>query len=105
MFGLLSRDSIIPVSFEKDTMARTVKDTAIILGTAIVKIPFEKTPDHTKSSTSTDLSGLRLGIPRNEISDVSYPAKDSFERAVEAVRKNGAESLMSSFRTSVNITA
>lgn len=83
--GLVSRDSVVPISQEQDTvgpMARSVADAAAMLGliagrddhdTKTSLIPFADIPDYTAMCKQTDLSGLRLGVPRNSVIKVESP--------------------------------
>ena len=54
-------------------------------------IPFDPIPDFTKFCRGTDLSGIRIGVPRNTWEDDSpVPIKDSFESALKTLSSAGA---------------
>ena len=99
--GLVSRDGVIPMSERQDSIgpvARTVKDAAHLL-TVIsgknqldkrtLQIPFD-IPDYAAVCISTDLSKIRIGIPRNAILEVPASVLVQFEKAVELMSKAGA---------------
>ncbi|MCJ1479149.1 hypothetical protein MMC13_007833 [Lambiella insularis] len=104
--GLVARDGVIPISDIQDTvgpMARTVKDAAEILTVIAGKsaydertqqIPFDTIPNYAASCQSTDLTGLRIGVPDsaftqkgNEIPNVVLA---EFEIAIKALLDLGA---------------
>jgi amidase len=76
--GLISRYGIIPITADQDTsgpMARTVTDTAILLGALVSASPDPNDPatsrctppagrDYTKFLNPDGLRGVRIGIPR-----------------------------------------
>ncbi|KAL2291360.1 hypothetical protein FJTKL_13964 [Diaporthe vaccinii] len=102
--GLVSRASVIPVSQEQDTvgpMARTVTDAATMLGVIAGKdggdtktnlIPFEFIPDYRGACEHTDISSLRVGIPRNSVDKAaSDEILESFWGVVDLLRTRVAE--------------
>lgn len=82
-------------------MARSVADAAVMLSIIAGKddsdtktslIPFTEIPDYKAICEQTDLSSLRLGIPRNSVAKVESPAiLGSFEGLVEKLRPLVAE--------------
>lgn len=53
--------------------------------------PFDKVPNYTSYCGSTDLSGLRIGVPRNAINPDTQPVQmATFEAALETMREAGA---------------
>ncbi|KAH8682680.1 glutamyl-tRNA amidotransferase subunit A [Xylariales sp. PMI_506] len=100
--GLVSRDSVIPVSAAKDTVgpfARTVTDAAITLGViagrdsndpATEKSPSE-IPDYSLSCVTTDLKGMRLGVPRNALTKLMASILERFEEVLNGLRTLGAD--------------
>lgn len=98
----MARDGVIPISDPQDSvgpMARTVKDAAHMLTVMSGKspldkrtddIPFETIPDYAAACQSTDLSGLRIGIPRTSFINVNPPVLAAFERAIRALGEAGA---------------
>ena len=100
--GLVARDGTIPISDRQDTVgpiARTVKDAASLLTVIAGKsdrdrktwdIPFERIPDYAACCETTDLTGFRLGVPRNAFPDVSEEIVEEFEKAVAILTKAGA---------------
>lgn len=77
-------------------MARTVHDAAVMLGVIAgrdendektASIPFSQIPDYGDACSRSDLSDLRIGIPRNSIAKVDDAAVvKSFCELVEKVR-------------------
>lgn len=72
---LVPRDAVVPISDRQDSvgpMARTVRDAAYVL-TAIASNfntsthPTTKMIDYVKFTQTTDLKGLRVGVPREDI--------------------------------------
>ncbi|KAF3915143.1 hypothetical protein ABW20_dc0102988 [Dactylellina cionopaga] len=104
--GLTSRHLVIPISEHQDTigpMARTVKDAAYLLSAIAGKdsqdnytsaIPFYVTPDYWKGLELTGLKGVKIGVPRNEISGEVGPHLSTivkaFNNSVEIIRGLGA---------------
>lgn len=102
--GLVSRASVIPISQEQDTVgpiARTVTDAAMMLSVIAGRdeddsktnlIPFETSPDYRGACKQTDISGFRVGIPRNSVNQVeSDEILKSFWGAVDLLRTRVAE--------------
>ena len=100
--ALVARDGVIPISDPQDSvgpMARTVKDAAHMLTVMSGKstwdkrtddIPFKTIPDYAAVCRSTDLAGLRIGIPRNSYIDVDPPVLAALEEAIRILSKAGA---------------
>lgn len=97
--GLVSRDSVVPISQEQDTvgpMARTVRDAAAMLTIIAGKdendartraIPFSQIPDYGVACEQTDLSTLRIGVPRNSIAKIEDVAViKCFDELIEKVK-------------------
>ncbi|KAH6630995.1 glutamyl-tRNA amidotransferase subunit A [Chaetomium sp. MPI-SDFR-AT-0129] len=100
--GLVPRDGVIPLSDRQDTvgpMARTVKDAAHIL-TAIAgespyddathSIPLKSIPDYSQACSGSNLSGLRLGVPRRAIPSANPVVLAEFDKAVKKLASLGA---------------
>ena len=101
--GLVARDGVIPISDIQDTigpMARTVKDAAQILTVIACRseydnrtqqIPFDTIPDYGALCQSTDLTGIRIGVPKEGIHDVLLSVLNSFDYGIHELEKAGAE--------------
>lgn len=99
----MSRDSIIPVALDRDTvgpLARTVQDAAAILTVIAGRdsndpmtdlIPFETIPDYRKSCTTSNFSRMRLGIPQNALEDVPESILAQFQKVTRLLMDLGAE--------------
>ncbi|KAG5804317.1 hypothetical protein H9Q74_005164 [Fusarium xylarioides] len=100
--GLVPRDGVIPLSDRQDTvgpMTRTVKDSAYLLSViagrtqydnATASIPFDDIPDYVEACQGRDLTGVRLGVPRNSIPDHPPGVDADFNKALEKLRDAGA---------------
>ncbi len=94
--GLVSRSGVIPISATQDTagpMARSVRDTAILLSVLAGVDPDDKAtaaakdksfPDYTKFLDAKGLKGARIGVARNYF---------GFHDAVDAVMKDALDVL------------
>jgi len=104
--GLVSRDAVIPISPEQDTLgpiARTVEDAAAMLTIMAGKdvndrktdlIPFAAIPDYRAACKQASLSNYRIGIPRHtfdSIDDLHPHQLEIFDSIVEKLRSTGAE--------------
>jgi len=101
--GLVSRSVIIPISRTQDTagpIARTVTDAAILLGAiagadphdAATTVPAAKR--ETSYATALDanaLSGMRIGVPREQYFGYSVSADAVTQHAIDLMREKGAE--------------
>ncbi len=99
--GLVSRSGVIPVSLTQDTvgpMARTVRDTAMLLEVIAGSDPADATTaesdrrggrDFTSGLGEDGLRGARIGVARNLFGN-SLPADRVIERAIEAIAGAGA---------------
>jgi amidase len=81
-------------------MTRTVRDAAHVLNVVAGRsesddltwdIPFDPIPDFTASCQSTDLSGVRIGVPRNTFLKVSPFVLAAFETALKTLGEAGAD--------------
>ncbi|MEW6156646.1 MAG: amidase, partial [Verrucomicrobiota bacterium] len=100
--GLVSRSGIIPIAHSQDTagpMARTVRDAAILLGAIAGVDPRDPATAQSDGRSSTDytrflspdgLRGARVGVAR-KFSHGHDEAKKLYERAVDEMRRMGAE--------------
>jgi amidase len=100
--GLVSRSGIIPIAHSQDTagpIARSVTDAAVLLGsmTGIDEAdPATRTSDgrfyadYTQFLTDDALEGTRIGVPREYLEDFESDQLDKVDRAVNALRENGA---------------
>ncbi|MFZ0454696.1 MAG: amidase [Ignavibacteriaceae bacterium] len=99
--GLVSRSGIIPISHSQDTagpMARTVRDTAILLGVMAGIDPEDKATtdkkrkaynDYTQFLDPEGLKGARIGIVRKYFGFL--PQVDAvMENALDTLKKKGA---------------
>jgi len=100
--GLLSRAGIIPLSLTRDTsgpMARTVRDTAILLGGMVGVDPEDPVTSESRAHFHTDyteflkadgLKGARLVIAREYFG--GHPGSDALiESCMNVLRQQGAE--------------
>jgi amidase len=101
--GLVSRSGIVPIAHSQDTagpMARTVGDAAALL-TAIAGVdPADSATagatghletDYTKFLDANGLKGARIGVARKKVTGYSPATDQLFDRAVEDLRRLGAE--------------
>jgi amidase len=99
--GLVSRSGIIPISHSQDTagtMARTVRDAAILLGALAGVDPEDKATaasegkavsDFAKSLTADGLKGAKIGVARNYFG--FHDMVDAvIAEALEVLKKQGA---------------
>ncbi|HEU4951887.1 MAG TPA: amidase [Holophagaceae bacterium] len=99
--GLLSRSGIIPIAHSQDTagpMARTVRDTAILLSAMAGVDPDDPAcegakghilPDYTAALDPAGLKGARLGLVKNYLGQ--HPGLDAeLEKAYATLRRLGA---------------
>ena len=100
--GLLARDGIIPVSESQDSpgpVARTVKDAVEILAIIAGRSEFDKrtwdipfsTQNLCASCSSTSLSGIRIGIPRDTFSGIPASVIRKFDEAIEILAGANAD--------------
>jgi amidase len=101
--GFIGTEATIPISNRQDvigTLTRTVMDAAYLLNQMVGRserdertwnIPVDPIPDFTQFCQGVDLSGLRLGIPRNAFAD-NMPAAimDAFSMASRTFTSAGA---------------
>ena len=110
--GLLSRSGIIPISHTQDTagpMARTVKDTAILL-TAMTGLDADdaKTKesarkaaaDYTTFLDANGLKGKRIGIEKKKYTNQFLTRL--FDKAVSDLKQQGAEIIEIEFLDKIN---
>ncbi|KAK5662707.1 hypothetical protein OQA88_8623 [Cercophora sp. LCS_1] len=110
--GLTSRYLVIPISSHQDSigpMARTVKDTAILLQaiagvdsydnyTSAIPFPEHKIPDYVAALNASSLSGARIGVPLNAINQTSNPTEIvAFWSAIKTMQDAGATVVTSNF--------
>ncbi|KAI0506424.1 glutamyl-tRNA amidotransferase subunit A [Xylaria bambusicola] len=100
--GLVPRDGVIPLSDRQDTVgpiARTVKDAVYILSViagpsdydnVTSSFPFAQVPDYLAYCRDTNLTGIRLGVPRSSIASKDPYVLETFERALQCLRNAGA---------------
>ncbi|KAK4197978.1 amidase signature domain-containing protein [Triangularia verruculosa] len=100
--GLISRDGVIPNSNRLDAlgiMARNVKDAATFLSAMAGKseqdpltneIPFEKIPNYPLSCATSDLKGIKIGVPTSLVGRLEPEEARSFEVAVSVLEMLGA---------------
>src|SRR5579862_730380 len=77
-------------------MARTVRDAAILLGVIAGRDPLDATsaeapvPDYTKALDG-NVNGLKLGLPREYLKDLTSETGDLISAGVETLRRLGCE--------------
>ena len=110
--GLLSRSGIIPISHTQDTagpMARTVKDTAILLNVMTgVDADDAKTKesegkaaaDYTTFLDANGLKGKRIGIEKKKYTNQFLTRL--FDKAVNDIKQQGAEIIEIEFLDKIN---
>lgn len=102
--GLVANDGTIPISSRQDVvgaLTRTVKDASYLLNTMAGRsdadertweIPFETIPNFAAQCNGTDITGIRVGVPRNSFpADPESPVIISFENALGTLKSAGAE--------------
>jgi amidase len=99
--GLIGRSGIVPISHTQDTagpMTRTVRDTAIMLGSLTGLDPRDPITETSVGNLYTDytqfldregLRGARIGVSRNYFGMNPY-VDALIEQAIEAMRQQGA---------------
>ncbi len=99
--GLVGRSGIVPISHSQDTagpMARTVWDTAVLLGALTGTDPRDATTAKSAGNSHTDytqfldkngLNGARIGVSRNFFGYNPY-VDAVIEQAIETMRQQGA---------------
>ncbi|KAK4222133.1 amidase signature domain-containing protein [Podospora fimiseda] len=119
--GLVPRDGVIPLCDWQDTigpMTRTVKDAAHILTVIAGKspyddathsIPMKNIPDYSQASAGSNLSGIRLGVPRRAIPSTNPIVLAKFEQTLNKLASLGAtivdnrrRALEAEFKASIN---
>jgi amidase len=109
--GLLSRSGIIPISHTQDTagpMARTVKDTAILLNAmtgidtddAKTKESAGKVVDYTTFLDPNGLKGKRIGIEKKKYTNQFLTRL--FDKAVADMKQQGAEIIEIEYLDKIN---
>jgi len=101
--GLVSRSGIVPIAQSMDTagpMARTVADAAALLSAIAGADPVDPATaeankhlesDYTRHLKADGLKGARIGVARKRVTGYSPPTDRLLERAVEDLRRLGAE--------------
>jgi amidase len=101
--GLVSRSGIVPIAHSQDTagpMARTVADAAILLGAMTGPDPADAATlvpggpifkDYREFLVADGLRGARIGVLRLRAFNFARALDPVLDRAVEALRKAGAE--------------
>ena len=91
--GLVPNHGMIPLTLRQDTagsITRTVRDAAHLLQALVERKDSEPIVDYAKSCVSTELGGLRIGVPRASISSSDHILLDAFESALETLKSLGA---------------
>ncbi len=91
--GLVSNAGMIPLTLQQDVagpITRTVKDAAHLLQALVERKHSEPIVDYTRSCVSTELDGLRIGVPRASISSSDNILLDAFESALKTLKSAGA---------------
>jgi len=101
--GLVSRSGIVPLAHSQDTagpMTRSVADAAVVLGAIAGPDPadFVTTAagvrvesDYTTFLKASGLNGARIGVARRKVTGYSPSTDRLFEKAIEDLRRLGAE--------------
>jgi len=101
--GLVSRSGIVPIAHSQDTagpMTRTVADAAVLLGAIAGADPADSATtapgvhvesDYSKFLKADGLKGARIGVARKKVTGYSAPTDRLFEKAIEDLRRLGAE--------------
>src|SRR5690606_9487390 len=100
--GLVSRDGIVPIAHSQDTagpMARTVEDAALVLAAIAGADPADPASaaiagsgsDYAAQLDGTGVvRGLRIGLLRKHVEEVSPAAAAATTAAMEVLRAAGA---------------
>lgn len=86
--GLIPQQGIVPISHSQDTagpMTRTVKQAAALLG-----VLTGGQADYTASCRGTDLSNVRIGVPRGPLWGYSTGLDEVTEHALDLLSRCGA---------------
>ncbi|GAA1145127.1 amidase [Kribbella jejuensis] len=86
--GLIPQQGIVPISHSQDTagpMTRTVEQTA-----ALLSVLTGGQTDYTEACRGTDLSNVRIGVPRGPLWGYSKGLDQVTERALELLSQCGA---------------
>ena len=98
-YGRVSRYGLTAFASSLDhigPLARTVRDTAVLLGVIAGRDPLDATsaeapvPDYTQSLDG-NVKGLKLGLPREYLKDLTSETGDLIAKGVETLRKLGCE--------------
>jgi aspartyl-tRNA(Asn)/glutamyl-tRNA(Gln) amidotransferase subunit A len=98
-YGRVSRYGLTAFASSLDhigPLARTVRDTAVLLGVIAGRDPLDATsaeapvPDYTQSLDG-NVKGLKLGLPREYLKDLTSETGDLIAQGVETLRKLGCE--------------
>lgn len=101
--GLISRTGIIPIAHSQDTagpMARTVEDTAILLGAMIGIDPADPVTARSKAKAEADytkfldkdgLKGARIGVPTYIYKYLNEEETEMMHQCIEEIKSLGAE--------------
>jgi aspartyl-tRNA(Asn)/glutamyl-tRNA(Gln) amidotransferase subunit A len=98
-YGRVSRYGLIAFASSLDHIGpfgRTVKDAATLLGAIAGRDPMDSTsadapvPDYTEALDG-NVKGLKLGLPREYLKDLSSESGDLIARGVEVLKKLGCE--------------
>src|SRR5579862_256522 len=98
-YGRVSRYGLTAFASSLDhigPMARTVRDAAILLGVIAGRDPLDATsaeapvPDYTKALDG-NVNGLKLGLPREYLKDLTSETGDLISAGVETLRRLGCE--------------
>ena len=91
--GLVPNAGMIPLTLQQDVagpITRTVKDAAHLLQALVERKHSEPIVVYTRSCISTELDGLRIGVPRASISSSDNILLDAFESALKTLKSAGA---------------
>jgi aspartyl-tRNA(Asn)/glutamyl-tRNA(Gln) amidotransferase subunit A len=98
-YGRVSRYGLTAFASSLDhigPLAKTVRDAAVVLGVIAGRDPCDSTsadapvPDYT-AALDGQVKGLKLGLPREYLKDLTSESGDLMARGVEALKKLGCE--------------
>lgn len=94
-YDLVSRQGVTSLSWSLDhvgPLTRTVRDAELVLAALAGRSRGDSTPSAAGTSSEGDLSGLRVGVPRNYYFErISPEVEESVRRAIERLQELGAE--------------
>ncbi|MEV6750844.1 amidase [Streptomyces sp. NPDC051214] len=94
-YDLISRQGVTSLSWSLDhvgPLTRTVRDAALVLGALTGRDGYDPAAPGVEDSPAGDLTGLRVGVPRNHYFErISPEVEESVRRAIGQLQELGAE--------------